>query len=64
MAYLNVYSEALRDGSITEREKAMLATFAESYGLNDDRVLFLEEYHNSDRSNPHDDSASAQAQTA
>ena len=64
MAYLKVYSEALRDGNITEREKAMLATFAESYGLNDDRVLFLEEYHNSDRSNPHVDSASAQAQTA
>ena len=52
MAYLKVYSEAMRDGDITEREKAMLATFAESYGLDEDRVMFLEEYHDSDNSKP------------
>ena len=52
MGYLKAYSEAMRDGDITEREKAMLATFATSYGLDEDRVLFLEEYHNSDHSEP------------
>ena len=62
MAYLKVYSEAMRDGDITEREKSMLASFAESYGLDESRVLFLEEYYDSDHSNPAVESTPTQAQ--
>ena len=47
MDYLKAYSEAMRDGDITEREKTMLATFANAYGLNGERVLFLENYYDS-----------------
>lgn len=47
MDYLKAYSEAMRDGDITEREKTMLATFATAYGLNEERVLFLENYYDS-----------------
>ena len=47
MGYLKAYSEAMRDGDITEREKSMLATFATAYGLSEERVLFLENYHDS-----------------
>ena len=47
MDYLKAYSEAMRDGDITEREKTMLATFANAYGLNEERVLFLENYYDS-----------------
>ena len=39
MAYLKVYAEAMRDGDITEREKSMLAAFAASYGLDEERVV-------------------------
>lgn len=48
MDYLKAYSEAMRDGDITEREKTMLATFANAYGLNEERVMFLENYYDSD----------------
>ena len=64
MGYLKAYSEAMRDGDITEREKTMLATFAASYGLDEDRVLFLEEYHNSDHSEPTVESTPPLAQVA
>ena len=64
MAYLKVYAEAMRDGDITEREKSMLATFAASYGLDDERVLFLETYHDSDRSEPTAHSSQGRLQTA
>ena len=47
VGYLKAYSEAMRDGDITEREKSMLATFATAYGLSEERVLFLENYHDS-----------------
>ena len=47
MDYLKAYSEAMRDGDITEREKTMLATFANAYGLNEERVTFLENYYDS-----------------
>ena len=64
MAYLKVYAEAMRDGDITEREKSMLSTFAASYGLDDERVLFLETYHDSDRSEPAGYSSQGQLQVA
>ena len=64
MAYLKVYAEAMRDGDITEREKSMLATFAASYGLDEERVLFLETYHDSDRSEPTARSSQGRLQTA
>ena len=48
MDYLKAYSEAMCDGDITEREKTMLATFANAYGLNEERVMFLENYYDSD----------------
>ena len=64
MAYLKVYAEAMRDGDITEREKSMLATFAASYGLDEERVLFLETYHDSDRSEPTAHSSQGRLQAA
>ena len=35
--YIKAYSEAVRDGKITDKEKSMLETFASAYGLNPER---------------------------
>ena len=53
--YIKAYSEAARDGKITDKEKSMLETFASAYGLNPERVTFLENYYDSSNSEENED---------
>ena len=44
-SYLEAYSTVMDDFTVTEGERRLLELTAKNLGLNDDRVNYLEEWH-------------------